>query len=157
VAKEGLTKARNEYEVADISIQAGAARDEMESAAIKMQKVMEDLKAAFEFKQSEVREEKQQLKDDIIRLRALLANEDAIQAKNAAKIAEMEGRIGACADKPTSTEKDCEPIKMRAAKLNTEIDIIMVRTMKLYKAIGILMSDNESTGEIGAKKGEMDA
>ena len=45
----------------------------------------------------------------------------------------MEGKIGACAGNPTSIEKDCEPIKMRAAKMNTEIDIIMARTMKLYK------------------------
>ena len=64
----------------------------------------------------------------------------------------MEGKIGACANKPTSIEKDCEPIKMRAAKMNTEIDIIMARTMKLYKQIGELMEENESHEEIGAKK-----
>ena len=37
---------------------------------------------------------------------------------------------------PMNIEKDCEPIKMRAAKMNTEIDIIMARTMKLYKHLG---------------------
>ena len=95
--------------------------------------MVEDLKSAFEYKQDEVREEKRQLKEDIIRIRALLAGEEAIQGRNAGKIGEMEGKIAACADKPTSVEKDCEPIKMRAAKMNTEIDIIMARTMKLYK------------------------
>lgn len=45
----------------------------------------------------------------------------------------MEGKIAACTGLPMSVEKDCEPIKMRAAKMNTEIDIIMTRTMKLYK------------------------
>ena len=43
-----------------------------------MQKLVEDLKGAFEYRQDEVREEKRQLKEDIIRIRALLANEDAI-------------------------------------------------------------------------------
>lgn len=56
-----------------------------------------------------------------------------MQASNAAKIAEIEGRIAGCAGKPMNIEKDCEPIKMRAAKMNTEIDIIMARTLKLYK------------------------
>ena len=48
----------------------------------------------------------------------------------------MEGRIGACDGLPMNVEKDCEPIKMRAVKINTEIDIIMARTMKLYKSLG---------------------
>ena len=69
----------------------------------------------------------------------------------------MEAKIGACEGKPTNVEKDCEPIKTRAAKMNTEIDIIMARTMKLYKQIGELMEENESTEEIGAKKEEMAA
>eukprot|EP00828_Plagiopyla_frontata_P035150 TRINITY_DN45_c0_g1_i2.p1 TRINITY_DN45_c0_g1~~TRINITY_DN45_c0_g1_i2.p1 ORF type:complete len:408 (-),score=90.93 TRINITY_DN45_c0_g1_i2:186-1409(-) len=157
VAREEITKAKSQYEVADISIQAEAARDEMESAAMKMQKVIEDLQQSFEFKQNEVREEKRQLKDDIIRIRALLANEQAIQDRNTAKIGEMEGHIGACAGKPTNVEKDCEPIKMRAAKMNTEIDIIMARTMKLYKQVGQLMDENEEDSEIGAKKEQIAA
>ena len=41
--------------------------------------------------------------------------------------------------------------------MNTEIDIIMARTMKLYKQIGELMDENESDEEIGAKKAEMEA
>ena len=69
----------------------------------------------------------------------------------------MEGKIGACAGKPTNVEKDCEPIKMRAAKMNTEIDIIMARTMKLYKQIGELMDENESDEEIGAKRDQVAA
>ena len=69
----------------------------------------------------------------------------------------MEGKIAACDGKPTNVEKDCEPIKMRAAKMNTEIDIIMARTMKLYKSLGELMDENESDEEIGAKKEEMAA
>ena len=69
----------------------------------------------------------------------------------------MEGKVVACTGLPMSVEKDCEPIKMRAAKLNTEIDIIMARTMKLYKQLGQLMEENESAEEIAAKKDEMEA
>ena len=58
MAKDELSEAKTQYEVADISIQAEAARDEMESAALKMQKLVEDLKSAFEYKQEEVKEEK---------------------------------------------------------------------------------------------------
>ena len=50
VAREELTKAKSQYEIADISIQAEAARDEMEGAAMKMQKLVEDLQKSFEFK-----------------------------------------------------------------------------------------------------------
>ena len=78
-------------------------------------------------------EEKNQIKEDIIRLRAMITNEHGIQGKNAEKIAEVEAKIAACLDKPTSIEKDCEPLKTRAAKLNTEIDIMNARTNLLHK------------------------
>ena len=36
----------------------------------------------------------------------------------------MEGKITACDGKPTNIEKDCEPPRINASKVITEIDII---------------------------------
>ena len=63
----------------------------------------------------------------------MVQNEEGIQAKNTEKIAEIEAKILACEGKPTNIEKDCEPIRIMAAKLNTEIDIMNARTNLLTK------------------------
>ena len=54
----------------------------------------------------------------------------------------MQEKIDSCKGKPTNIEKDCEPIKLRAAKLYTEIEIINSRTMVLYKELETLMNAN---------------
>ena len=36
----------------------------------------------------------------------------------------MKGKIEACKGMPTNLEKDCEPLRVTASKLNTEIEII---------------------------------
>ena len=59
----------------------------------------------------------------------MIKNEEDIKARNEAKIGEMEGYIAACAGKPTNIEKDCEPLRVNASKIITEIDIIQARSL----------------------------
>lgn len=142
VAGNELTEAKTNYEIADESIQAQTAMNEMITAGEKILESMEAVKKAFEAKQKELYEEKEQLKEDIIRIRALITHEEGIQAKNTEKIALFEANITACEGKPTSIEKDCEPIRIMAAKLNTEIDIMNARTNLLTKQINFLVEQN---------------
>ena len=46
------------------------------------------------------------------------------------------------------SEKDCEPIRLRAAKLHTEIDIVNSRTSVLYKELNTFMRANINADEI---------
>eukprot|EP00828_Plagiopyla_frontata_P030412 TRINITY_DN395_c0_g2_i1.p1 TRINITY_DN395_c0_g2~~TRINITY_DN395_c0_g2_i1.p1 ORF type:complete len:391 (-),score=95.16 TRINITY_DN395_c0_g2_i1:103-1275(-) len=148
VAGNELTEAKTKYEIADESIQAQTVMNEMISAGKKIQQSMVAVAKAFEAKQKELFEEKQQLKDDIIRIRALITHEEGIQAKNTEKIAEFEAKILACVGQPTNIEKDCEPIRIMAAKLNTEIDIMNARTNLLTKQINFLVELNQSPEQI---------
>ena len=66
----------------------------------------------------------------------------------------MQKLIDGCKGKPTNIEKDCEPIKLRAAKLYTEIDIVNSRTMVLFKELQILMNENFNADEVVKEKEE---
>eukprot|EP00828_Plagiopyla_frontata_P003747 TRINITY_DN1121_c0_g1_i8.p2 TRINITY_DN1121_c0_g1~~TRINITY_DN1121_c0_g1_i8.p2 ORF type:complete len:277 (-),score=61.34 TRINITY_DN1121_c0_g1_i8:286-1116(-) len=85
VAKQELAKAKQQYDIADQSIQAQTAQNVLKSASEKLIETLEHLQKAFEQKISDLRAEKSQLKEDILRLRALLANEQAIQDQNTQK------------------------------------------------------------------------
>eukprot|EP00828_Plagiopyla_frontata_P003746 TRINITY_DN1121_c0_g1_i4.p1 TRINITY_DN1121_c0_g1~~TRINITY_DN1121_c0_g1_i4.p1 ORF type:complete len:398 (-),score=92.46 TRINITY_DN1121_c0_g1_i4:161-1354(-) len=154
VAKQELAKAKQQYDIADQSIQAQTAQNVLKSASEKLIETLEHLQKAFEQKISDLRAEKSQLKEDILRLRALLANEQAIQDQNTQKISEVQQRIEKCKGKPTNIEKDCEPIKLRAAKLYTEIDIINSRTTILSKELETLMTQNINVDEVLKQKQE---
>ena len=57
----------------------------------------------------------------------MLKNEEDIKTRNMAKIGEIEERIAACKGKPTNIEKDCEPIRVNASKILTELEIVETR------------------------------
>ena len=54
----------------------------------------------------------------------------------------MEGHIAACAGKPTNIEKDCEPLRVNASKIITEIDIIQARSLLLNKELSTFIEEN---------------
>ena len=60
----------------------------------------------------------------------------------------MEQLIDGCKGRPTNIEKDCDPIKERAAKLYTEIDIVNSRTSVLYQELGTFMRANIDAEQI---------
>ena len=75
---------------------------------------------------------KEQLKEDIVRARVLVSNEKQIQERNKGKITELKVRLEACKGMPTNLVKDCEPMRVTASKLATEIEIIQGRTDHLH-------------------------
>jgi len=60
----------------------------------------------------------------------------------------MEANIQSCTGMPTDILKDCDPIKVNASKLLTEIDIIQTRTLLLQKHMGTLVEENLSKEHI---------
>ena len=56
--------------------------------------------------------------------------------------------VEGCKGRPTNIEKDCEPIKLRAAKLYTEIDIVNSRTLILSRELEIIMQDNINADQV---------
>ena len=54
------------------------------------------MQASFDSRFEDLLERKEIVKSDILKARSMLNNEEDIKAKNAAKIAEMEGYIAAC-------------------------------------------------------------
>ena len=60
----------------------------------------------------------------------------------------MEGLVEGCKGKPMNIEKDCEPIKLRAAKLYTEIDIVNSRTAVLFEELNSFMKANINAEEV---------
>lgn len=56
----------------------------------------------------------------------------------------MEAKIGACAGKPTNMEKDCEPLRVNASKIITEIDIIQARSFIINKELSAFIEDNSN-------------
>ena len=103
----------------------------MHEASLNMGKTLKSLQAAIDAKSKKTLNEKKKLKEDIIRLRALISNEHDIQKKNEQKINELKAKIKNCKGKPTSIEKDCLPIKMKGDKLKTELEIVNGRTLLL--------------------------
>ena len=56
----------------------------------------------------------------------------------------MESNIATCAGKPTNIEKDCEPFRVNASKVITEIDIIQAQSFLLNKELSALIEENSN-------------
>jgi len=54
----------------------------------------------------------------------------------------MEAFIAACVGKPTNIEKDCEPIRVNASKILTELDIVEARSSILYRELSTFLEEN---------------
>eukprot|EP00828_Plagiopyla_frontata_P007628 TRINITY_DN1363_c0_g1_i2.p1 TRINITY_DN1363_c0_g1~~TRINITY_DN1363_c0_g1_i2.p1 ORF type:complete len:320 (-),score=74.33 TRINITY_DN1363_c0_g1_i2:72-1031(-) len=157
VAEDEVRQAKGEYDLGDISIQAQTVSEEMLSAYSKLDKTLESLKQAFELRQTEIQKEKKQIKQDITRLRALLDSEIQLQAKNVLRIEELEAKTLVCEVLPKNVIKDCAPLKVRASKMETEMNILEARTQLLFKQIQKIMDENQSDESIKAQKDSVKA
>ena len=78
----------------------------------------------------------------------MLQNEVNKQAANNERIGKLQEQIDGCKDMPTDELKDCNPIRVNASKLLTEIDIIQTRTDLLNKHLGTAVEDNLSADQV---------
>eukprot|EP00828_Plagiopyla_frontata_P030081 TRINITY_DN3903_c0_g1_i2.p2 TRINITY_DN3903_c0_g1~~TRINITY_DN3903_c0_g1_i2.p2 ORF type:complete len:320 (-),score=88.77 TRINITY_DN3903_c0_g1_i2:85-1044(-) len=157
VAKQQLQQAREQYEIADQSIQAQTAKNVLNSDAQKLTETIAQLEHTFSLKANQLNKEKHQLKEDILRLRTLLENEQALQQKNNATILVLQGNVDNCEGKPTNLKKDCDPIFLHQKKYQTEAEIVGQRNNFLFKELDLLAWENNyNPAEQVIKSGDLE-
>eukprot|EP00828_Plagiopyla_frontata_P004669 TRINITY_DN1174_c0_g1_i3.p1 TRINITY_DN1174_c0_g1~~TRINITY_DN1174_c0_g1_i3.p1 ORF type:complete len:433 (-),score=86.23 TRINITY_DN1174_c0_g1_i3:14-1312(-) len=152
VAEDQVRSAKAEYDIGEISIQAQTVSEEMLSAYKRIESALESVKQAFELRQQEIKKEKDQIKEDITRLRALLDKEIQVQNENLLKIEEIQAKILVCEVMPKNAIKGCNPLRVRANKMQTEMTILEARTQLIFQEIEKLMDENQSAEQIQAQK-----
>jgi len=116
----------------------------MYTAYHKLEGALVTLQQSFDRREKDIVKEKNDLKDDITRLRGLITAEYALQNENNAKITELADKIAKCDHLPKDTVKDCGPIKVRIAKMETEMTILEARTDLIFKEVEKIMKENQS-------------